>query len=85
MLEIRRPSRKVLLLASGVSAIASIVLFVTRPIPPVGVAVAIGAAVISLIFLWQALFPSHVLWVNQKMERMMKSNEDPNEPARWVP
>jgi len=45
------------------------VLFVTRPIPPVGLAVAIEAAVISLIFMWQALFPSHVLWLNQGMEK----------------
>ncbi len=85
MLEIHRPSRKALLVASGISAIASIVLFVTRPIPPVGLAVAIEAAVISLIFMWQALFPSHVLWLNQGMEKMMKSKDDPNEPARWVP
>ena len=85
MLEIHRPSRKALLVASGISAIASIVLFVTHPIPPVGLAVAIEAAVISLIFLWQTLFPSHVLWVNQKMDKMMKTKDDPNEPARWVP
>ncbi|HWC19399.1 MAG TPA: hypothetical protein VG498_20470 [Terriglobales bacterium] len=67
------------------STVASILLFVFRPIPPVGLVAAVDLAFISAIFFWQAFFPRHIQWMARKMEWMGKAKDDPNEPARWVP
>jgi len=66
-----------------VSAVASAALFIYRPIPPVGLVAAIDLAFLSALFFWQAFFPRQVQWMTQKMARMGKAKDDPNEPACW--
>ena len=55
--------RRALLVSAGISEIASIALFMTKPVRPVGLVVAIEAAGVSLLFVWSAFFPNHLLWV----------------------
>jgi hypothetical protein len=78
-------NRKTLFIAAGVSAGASVALFIFQPIPPLGLVGAIELGVLPVIWLYQALFPRHADHMRQKLEKMTKTKDDPNEPARWVP
>jgi|HubBroStandDraft_3_1064219.scaffolds.fasta_scaffold554586_2 hypothetical protein len=80
-----RPNQKALFIAAGVSAAASGALFIFQPIHPVGLAAAIELAVLSVIWLYQAFFPGHAHRMQQRLKKMTKTKDDPNEPARWVP
>jgi len=83
--ELYRTNRKALFIAAVVSASASVALYVFQPVPPVGLVAAIELAVLPVIWLYQAFFPGHAHRMRQRLERMMKTKDDPNEPARWVP
>lgn len=77
--------RKALFVAAGVSAAASAALFIFQPIPPLGLVAAIELGVLPVIWLYQALFPRHADSMGQKLDKLTKTKDDPNEPARWVP
>ena len=83
--QLHRTNRKALFIAAGVSAGASAGLFIFQPIPPVGLVAAIELAVLPVIWLYQAFFPRHAHRMRQRMARIMKTKDDRNEPARWVP
>lgn len=81
-----RAKRKSLFVAAGVSAAASVGLFIFQPVPPFGFVAAIELAILPIILLYQALFPRHADRMRQRLERIvMKTKDDPDEPARWVP
>jgi len=79
-----KPNRKVLVIGASLCAIASAVLFVFRPIPPVGLVAAIDFAALMVCLLYMLFFPRHVERMQQRAERELEKEPRTN-IGQWVP
>jgi len=78
------PNRKGLIFGACFCACASILLFIFRPIPPVGLVAAIELAFITAIFLYSAIFPQQVDRMRVRLERALEKKPS-DHLGRWVP
>ena len=78
------PSRKALLISAIVYGLTSAVLFIFRPIPPVGLVAAIDLAWVMLCMLYLAFFPRHAERIRKGMERALEKEPRTN-LAQGVP
>jgi hypothetical protein len=79
-----KPNRKGLIFAACLCACASILLFIFRPIPPVGLVAAVELAFLAAIFLYSAFFPQHVDRIRLRAERALEKKPS-DHLGRWVP
>jgi hypothetical protein len=76
--------RKALTFAACLCVLTSILLFIFRPIPPVGLVAATELAFIAASFLYGAFFPQHVDRMRLRFERALEKKPS-DHLGRWVP
>jgi uncharacterized membrane protein len=79
-----KPNRRVLVISASLCAMASAVLFVFRPIPPVGLVAAIDLAALMVCLLYMLFFPRHIEQLQQRAERALEKEPRIN-IGKWVP